>query len=757
MLRARSRRALALVFAAVATCACSNPEKEKVSHVEKGDRYAAEKKDDFALIEYASAVKIDPRYGDAHLKLAQTYERMNDLRGAFPAYIRAADALPANRDVQVKAIEVMLLSGRFDDAKARAVMLVSKNPKDVRARLLQANAMAALGDSDGALSQIGEAQSLEPQNADVFINLGTVRAQRGEAKDAEAAFREAISLSGTSVTASLAFADFLASSRRPAEAEEWLKRTLTLNPNHLLANRMLATLYVTTQRMAQAEQPLKVIAEVSKTPSARFELADYYVRANRDAEAVGILNALSKERESFAEAEVRLAAVDRLRNRTSEAFRRVDSLLTKVANYPPALVMKAEWLVAERKFDEAMTVARRAVAAAPQSFAAHAVLGSVQENQGQAADAIKSYTEVLRLNPRTPGTRTALSRLTLAAGQRDAALRYAEEARRAEPTSGPALVALIRSLMVTGNWSRVETEVNLLVKAAPDAALAHILMGELQLAKRNATGAKASFERALVLAPGSIEALAGLNIVDVRGGNARRAVERLESEIAKGSPAAGLLALAAQAYEAAGDQQKAEQLLRRAVIDDPAYMVGYAMLTRLYVKQGRLDQARAEYETMAKLDPSQPGPRTMIGILLEAQGRRDEARKVYEDVVAGGADSAAVAANNLAYIYAEQNTNLDMALQLATGAKPKLPTDPNVDDTIGWVYYKKDLASLAIGPLEESLRRRPDNAETMYHLGLAYAKVGNKPKARDVLSRAVALDPKLGGEEARKALAAVSQ
>jgi Flp pilus assembly protein TadD len=98
-----------------------------------------------------------------------------------------------------------------------------------------------------------------------------------------------------------------------------------------------------------------------------------------------------------------------------------------------------------------------------------------------------------------------------------------------------------------------------------------------------------------------------------------------------------------------------------------------------------------------------------------------------------------------------------MALQLATAAKPKLPADPNVDDTIGWVYYKKDLASLAIGPLEESIRKRPNNAETMYHLGLAYAKLGNKTKARDALSRAVALDPKIGGDEARRALAAVSQ
>jgi tetratricopeptide (TPR) repeat protein len=104
-----------------------------------------------------------------------------------------------------------------------------------------------------------------------------------------------------------------------------------------------------------------------------------------------------------------------------------------------------------------------------------------------------------------------------------------------------------------------------------------------------------------------------------------------------------------------------------------------------------------------------------------------------------------------------QNANLDMALQLATSAKPKLPDNPNVDDTIGWVYYKKDLASLALGPLEASLARMPNNPEVMTHLGLTYAKVGNKPKARDLLARARALNPGVGGAEVERVLASLAQ
>ena len=203
---------------------------------------------------------------------------------------------------------------------------------------------------------------------------------------------------------------------------------------------------------------------------------------------------------------------------------------------------------------------------------------------------------------------------------------------------------------------------------------------------------------------------------------------------------------------AAGDEAKAEQALRRAVSVDPRFTTGYAMLAQLYMQQGRLDEARAEFEGIVERDPSAIGARTMVGMLLEAQGKREEARKSYEATV-NGTENAPVAANNLAFIYAEQGTNLDVALQLATSAKQRLPDDPSVDDTLGWIYYKKDMPSLAVRPLQDSLRKRPDAPEVLYHLGMTYAKLGDKVKARETLERALKLDPKMGGDDARRALA----
>src|SRR5215471_19230271 len=85
---------------------CSSPEVQKQRYFERGNQYAAEKRDDFAVIEYANAVRIDPKFGEARLKLAETYERMNNLSAAFPEFVRAADALPNDRGAQLKAAEV---------------------------------------------------------------------------------------------------------------------------------------------------------------------------------------------------------------------------------------------------------------------------------------------------------------------------------------------------------------------------------------------------------------------------------------------------------------------------------------------------------------------------------------------------------------------------------------------------------------------------------------------------------------------------
>ena len=746
----------ALLLASALLSACSNPETQKLEHLKKGDEYAKEKKDEFAVIEYASAVKLDPTFGEARLKLAETHERLNNLQAAYSEYIRAADALPDNRELQIKATQLLLMGRRFDDAKARAESLLKKNPNDTDAMLLRANAMASLRDAAGAVAEIEEALKLDPASSAARVSLGFAKLRSGEAKEAEAAFRQAISLAPADLDARLALANFFLATDRSTEAEATIKEVLAKEPTHLLANRLLATLYVSSNRVAEAEQPLKVIAESSNAPATRFQLADYYINAGRTNDAVALLSALAKAPASAAEAELRWATLDYSQKRTAEAHTRLDALLTRAPNYSAALVMKSQWLASENKLDEALARANAAVKADPQSAAAHFAVAVARERRREFAEAAKSYEEALRLNPRAVAAQVALSRLNLRAGDSASAQRFAEEAKQSDPTNLAARIALVRSLIASGSSSRAQTEIAALLKAAPNVAVVHALNGMHQARVNNPKGARAAYERALELSPGLLDAVSGLTYLDLAARDTASAIKRLEAELVKQPTNPNLFALLARSYNVAGDTANEEQALRKSVAVDPGFTTGYNMLAVLFLRQKRLDEARAEFEGIAQRDPSNVPARTMLGILLAQQGKQDEAIKAYQRAVSG-TENAPVAANNLAYIYAERGRNLDEALQLATSAKQRMPNDPSVDDTIGWIYYKKDLPDLAVKPLESAFKQLPNNAELMVHLGLTYAKLGEKVKAREMLERALKLDAQVvGAEEAKRVLASLS-
>jgi tetratricopeptide (TPR) repeat protein len=161
------------------------------------------------------------------------------------------------------------------------------------------------------------------------------------------------------------------------------------------------------------------------------------------------------------------------------------------------------------------------------------------------------------------------------------------------------------------------------------------------------------------------------------------------------------------------------------------------MLGQLYMSQRKLDQARTEFDAMASRQAKPVGPLTMSGIILLTQGNTAMAKKKFEDVLA--IDSRAViAANNLAWIHAESGDDLDTALRLAQTATAGAPDVPELMDTLGWVYYKKKQATLALPYFKRCVEKAPNNAGYQYHLGLAYTMNGETSLARAAFQKALA-------------------
>ena len=98
---------------------------------------------------------------------------------------------------------------------------------------------------------------------------------------------------------------------------------------------------------------------------------------------------------------------------------------------------------------------------------------------------------------------------------------------------------------------------------------------------------------------------------------------------------------------------------------------------------------------------------TMSGLLLQAGGNQAEARKRFERAVAGD-ERAVVAANNLAWMYADAGEKLPEALRLARSAAELVPDNADMLDTLGWVYLKSSLPALAVAPSDPRDRDRSE-------------------------------------------------
>jgi tetratricopeptide (TPR) repeat protein len=730
-----------IVLVCLAATGCSrDPKVAKEGYLKAGDNYLAEGKGAEASVEYRKAVQVDPQDGNLRLKLAEAYVKSGQGPLGALEFIRAADVLVDRVDVQVKAGSILLLGGRFDDAKVRAEKALAIAPLDVTSQILLANALAGLKDLNAAVAEIEEAIKLEPERAATYTNLGALEISRGRREAAERAFKKATQLDPRSGTAQLALANFYWMDSRLSDAELALTRALELEPENTLVLRAMANFAITRGRADRAELYLKKIVEVTKSADATIALADFYIARQDEATARTLLQPIAEGKADSAPASIRLAALDHAAGQKDRAYARLNDVLSSDKSNTQALLVKSTMLLSDGRPEDALVPAELATQSHPESTAAFFVLGRVQTARNQRDAAIVAYKEALRLNPRAIGAQTALARLHLANNQPAESIVFAQDALNNDPHNADARLTLVRGLLARGDLIQATSEIARLASDYPNAAPVRVQKGILLARKKDTAGARREFDAALELDPNSTEALGGLLALDLAAKQPSTAVARLGDRITRPEAGPALLMLGARTYAATGDFQKTEQTLRRVLEKDASYLPAYSALGQLYLRQRKLDAALTEFAAMAKRDPKPVAALTLSGIILQAQGKTSEARAHFERVLELD-PSAPVAANNLAWTYAESGSNLDIALQLAQTAQRGLPESPEVSNTLGFIYYKKGLYALAIPSLKISADKEPTSPVYQYHLGLAYAKSGNAPHAIQALQRALELKP----------------
>ena len=746
----------AVFLIAITMAACkTDPVAQAKVHLDKGNQQLERQQLPEAIIEYRRAVQSDPRLGQARLQLAHAYAVTGDGPAALKEYARAADLMPDDTQAQVKAGNFMLVAGRFEDAQGLASRMLARDANNVEAQILMANALAGMKDLDGAVSAFEKAVVMDPNRSSTYSELGSVQLVSGKKEAAEAAFRKAIEIDPKSANAHLSLANFLWATGDATQAEQEIKRALEIDPKNMVANRAISMYYMVSNRAADAEPHLTIVAETMAGADAKYFLSEYYLRLGRLDEARATLTPLVAGKDTFVGASIRLARIEVVAKRNAEAHRVLEAALAREPKNPEALVTLGKLHLSENNSINALTTLQSAVEANPRSLEAHLALAHTHALRGSVKEATTAYNDALKLDGANTEGRLGLARLQINNNLPADAVPLMLKIVAEQPRNLEARLLLLHGLIAVGDLPQATTQLTVLLQQAPGSATVQTAAGMLATVKKDADGARRAYAAALAADPKSYQALAGLLTAEMQGKKFGSAKALIEKQLSAMPNDPNVLLMAAQTYNAMGDAFETERALKKTVEVDPQSLQAYAMLGKMYYQQGRLDLARKELEGFVTRAPKSVPANTMLGTILELQGKKDEAKARYNQALQVD-PRAAVAANNLAWINAHSNDNLDMALQLAQTAKSQLPNRHEVDDTLGWIYYKKGLSTLAIESLSNSTTRQPDNPSYNYHLALAHHQNGDKEQARKLLEKALKSNANFdGAAEAKKLLESI--
>lgn len=182
-----------------------------------------------------------------------------------------------------------------------------------------------------------------------------------------------------------------------------------------------------------------------------------------------------------------------------------------------------------------------------------------------------------------------------------------------------------------------------------------------------------------------------------------------------------------------------EKFLKLATQLDPKNPQLYNELGQIYFQQNKLEAAEKTFKLILDFSPEDLKAHYFLGAVYERQGKIKEAIEEFKQAAKLDPDSH-MALNALGYLYAQEGINLDEAEALILKALEYEPDNGAYIDSLGWVYYKKNMLDKAIKQLERAIGLLKD-AEIYDHLGDAYFKKGDFKNAEENWLKSLELDP----------------
>ena len=710
-------------------------------YFESGKKYYEQKKYSEATVQFLNAVQKDPKNRDARHLLALTYANQKNLNAAAQQLIALLEYFPDDTEFSLELGNIYLTGGRstpdfFRQAAEIAQKVLAKDSQNVAALVLSGNASAGLQDYRSSVEQFEKAISLDPRNTPAFVSLGTAQMLQRNYPDAEQAYLKARQINPKDKDALMSLANYYRAVRDTAKAEALFQEALEAFPEEKDIYLQVVQFYYQEGRFAEVDRTLRVVqSRNAKDPGPLLLLADIYLNKNRTAEAQKLVMELKQKFPQNIDVAAKVA-VSFMQDQPDRARAEIDAILKADPNNPvgPILLGELQFTTGQYAAAEATLATVPAINSSyPQP---HYFLGNIAMRNGRIDEAQDHYQKSLALDSGSLSARVGLAQIFFNKGRLADAREEIRKVLNAEAEYFPARI--LKSALDTAekNYPEAEKELMALVREQPDNALVHSQMGTYYEARGHRPDAEKSFVRAIELQPDSPEALQALTQFYIRGKQTDRAIQAIDA-VPDAKRQAFHHELMGLVFSQAGRPQDAEKAYKKALEKDPDRATTQAYLTADYIQGGRLDEALKELDEMIQKSGSNASLHSTKGFVLEKQGKLEEAKQSYAHALKVDPNYE-TAANNLAYILADQGQDLQTALSWAQMARRKQPENPNNADTLGWVQYKLGNHVLASDQLKFAVSKEPDNPLFLYHLAMIYKETKQINEAQSALKKALA-------------------
>ena len=202
-------------------------------------------------------------------------------------------------------------------------------------------------------------------------------------------------------------------------------------------------------------------------------------------------------------------------------------------------------------------------------------------------------------------------------------------------------------------------------------------------------------------------------------------------------------------YESMGQIDKALFQYHLSLAARPGYAYALAGIGRIASFEKKYDSAVFYYEQAANLI-SDLGIKQNLASAYFNSGQTEKAKKLNNTVIDEMNKAAKVLIEDpnaghysdkeQAYVYL-QNNNYDKALEHAMAEYKRRPKNIEVNETMAWVYYKRNEITKALPYLDAALVTHSMNPVLLSTAGLIYTKAGNAELGKRMLSLGLKHDP----------------